>query len=87
MTELNNLCVISQSVFDALMDIDEETFRLSLREKGLVEEEADAACIRLKNLKDKVINDKGASHLFLLKNDKINCPIRLTQSLRIVTKI
>lgn len=57
-TELNNLCVISQSVFDALMDIDEETFRLSLREKGLVEEEANAACIRLKNLKNKVINDK-----------------------------
>ena len=57
LTKLKNLCVISKSVFDAIMDIDEDTLRLSLKRQAFQKPEIDAACIRLQKLKEKVLED------------------------------
>lgn len=56
-TKLEDLGVISESVFKSIMDMDIVTFRLSMKTQDFKEPEVEAACVRLQKLRDKVIAD------------------------------
>ena len=56
-TQLENLSVMSQSIFDAIVHMDMEVFQLALETKMLSDAEVKAACTRMQQLKDKVLED------------------------------
>ena len=56
-TKLQDLGVISQSVYDSIRDIDLVVFKLALKKQSLLDTEIEAACTRLQNLKDKIAED------------------------------
>lgn len=57
LTKLENLTVMSQSVFNAIVHMDMEVFQLALKNQKLSNAEIDAACTRVQQLKDKVLED------------------------------